>query len=29
MNDYQINVFYSNQDGGSVADIPDLKYCLR
>ena len=27
MCDYHINVFYSNQDGGYIADIPDLKYC--
>ena len=27
MSDYHINVFYSDQDGGYVADIPDLKYC--
>ena len=27
MSDYHINVFYSNQDGGYIADIPDLKYC--
>lgn len=26
MSDYHINVLYSNQDGGYVADIPDLKY---
>jgi hypothetical protein len=22
MNDYHINVFYSHEDGGSIADIP-------
>ncbi len=27
MSDYHINVFYSNRDGGYIADIPDLKYC--
>ena len=27
MSDYHINVFYSDQDRGYVADIPDLKYC--
>ncbi len=27
MRDYHINVFYSEQDGGYIADIPDLKHC--
>ncbi len=27
MTDYHINVFYSNEDGGYIADIPDLKFC--
>ena len=27
MNDYHINVFYSDEDGGYVADIPDLEAC--
>lgn len=27
MKDYHINVFYSEEDGGYIADIPDLKYC--
>ena len=27
MKDYHINVFYSDEDGCYVADIPDLKYC--
>jgi predicted RNase H-like HicB family nuclease len=27
MSDYHINVFYSEEDGGYVADIPDLKSC--
>jgi predicted RNase H-like HicB family nuclease len=25
--DYHINVFYSDEDGGYVADIPDLEAC--
>lgn len=25
--DYHINVFYSEQDDGYIADIPDLKHC--
>jgi predicted RNase H-like HicB family nuclease len=25
--DYHINIFWSEQDGSYVADIPDLKYC--
>jgi predicted RNase H-like HicB family nuclease len=25
--DYHINVFYSEEDGGYIADIPDLKHC--
>lgn len=25
MKDYQINIFYSKEDGGCIADIPDLK----
>jgi predicted RNase H-like HicB family nuclease len=25
--DYHINVFYSEEDQGYIADIPDLKYC--
>jgi predicted RNase H-like HicB family nuclease len=25
--DYHINVFYSEEDGGYIADIPDLKPC--
>ena len=24
---YHINVFYSEEDGGFIADIPDLQYC--
>ena len=24
---YHINVFYSNEDGGWIADIPDLTAC--
>lgn len=27
MKDYHINVFYSEEDGCYIADIPDLKYC--
>lgn len=27
MPDYHINVFYSKEDGGYIADIPDLKFC--
>ncbi len=27
MKDYHINVFYSDEDEGYIADIPDLKYC--
>jgi predicted RNase H-like HicB family nuclease len=25
--DYHINIFYSEEDGEYIADIPDLKYC--
>jgi predicted RNase H-like HicB family nuclease len=25
--DYHINIFYSDNDGGYIADIPDLKAC--
>ena len=27
MKDYHVNVFYSDEDGGYIADIPDLTYC--
>lgn len=27
MKDYHINVFYSDEDEGYIADIPDLKRC--
>lgn len=27
MTDYHINVFFSAEDGGYIADIPDLKSC--
>jgi predicted RNase H-like HicB family nuclease len=27
MKDYHINIFYSEEDGGYVADIPDLEAC--
>jgi predicted RNase H-like HicB family nuclease len=25
--DYHINIFYSEEDEGYIADIPDLKFC--
>ncbi|CAN5618534.1 type II toxin-antitoxin system HicB family antitoxin [soil metagenome] len=25
--DYHINIFYSEADGGYIADIPDLEFC--
>jgi predicted RNase H-like HicB family nuclease len=25
--DYHINIFYSDEDAGYIADIPDLQYC--
>lgn len=25
--DYHINIFYSADDGGYIADIPDLEFC--
>lgn len=25
--DYHVNVFYSKEDKGYIADIPDLKFC--
>ena len=25
--DYNINIFYSDEDGGYIGDIPDLKAC--
>jgi predicted RNase H-like HicB family nuclease len=25
--DYHVNIFYSDEDGGYIADIPDLEYC--
>ena len=25
--DYHINIFYSDEDGGYIADIPDLTAC--
>lgn len=25
--DYHINIFYSDEDGGYIADIPDLEPC--
>jgi predicted RNase H-like HicB family nuclease len=27
MHNYHINVFYSEEDGGYIADIPDLDAC--
>ena len=27
MKDYHINIFFSNEDGGYIADIPDLQAC--
>ena len=27
MKDYHINVFYTDEDEGYIADIPDLKFC--
>jgi predicted RNase H-like HicB family nuclease len=27
MNNYHINVFYSEEDEGWIADIPDLQHC--
>ncbi len=27
MKDYHVNLFYSEEDEGYIADIPDLKHC--
>ena len=27
MKDYHINIFYSDADGGYIADLPDLEAC--
>jgi len=27
MKDYHINIFWSDEDGEYIADVPDLKYC--
>ena len=27
MKDYHINIFFSEEDGGYIADIPDLESC--
>ena len=27
MKDYHINIFYSEEDGGHIADLPDLEFC--
>ncbi|MBA3425520.1 MAG: type II toxin-antitoxin system HicB family antitoxin [Rubrobacter sp.] len=24
---YEIDIFWSEEDGGYIADVPDLKYC--
>ncbi len=24
---YHINIFFSDEDGGYIADVPDLRYC--
>ena len=29
MDHYHINIFYSQEDGGYIADIPDLDSLLR
>jgi hypothetical protein len=29
MSDYQINIFYSEEDVGYIADIPDLEAALH
>jgi len=28
MKDYHINIFYSEENEGYIADIPDLKFCF-
>ncbi len=28
MKDYHINIFYSEDDEGYIADIPDLRFCF-
>lgn len=27
MSDHRINIFYSEKDGGYIAELPDLKHC--
>jgi len=27
MSDYHINIFWSDEDGCYIADVPDLRYC--
>jgi predicted RNase H-like HicB family nuclease len=27
MSDYHINIFFSEEDGGYIADVPDLESC--
>ena len=27
MKDYHVNIFWSDEDGGYIADIPDLEAC--
>lgn len=27
MRDYHVNIFFSEEDGGYIADIPDLPHC--
>jgi predicted RNase H-like HicB family nuclease len=27
VSDYHINIFYSDEDGGYIADVPDLESC--
>ena len=27
MSDYHVNIFYSQEDQGCIADIPDLEFC--
>jgi predicted RNase H-like HicB family nuclease len=27
VSDYHVNVFYSDEDGSYIADIPDLEFC--
>lgn len=27
MGDYHINIFFSDEDGGYIADVPDLEAC--